>query len=90
MHLYGSNSAVEDITLNSRIFDCVNNRVFYTTGAAYLKLPSNIILKKDEKLNVDIVSFEYDKLIRMNFFNQNEKLFIKELLNLNKITYEYS
>jgi len=90
MHLYGSNTVSENISLNSRIFDCIDNRIFYTTGAAYLKLPSNIILKKDEKLNVDIASFEYDKLIRMNFFNQNEKRFKKELINLNKITYEYA
>lgn len=75
MHLYGSNSKSEDIMNNARIFDSVEKRIYYTSGAAYLKLPSEIILKKEDKLNVDITSFEYDKLVRLNY--QNIKLINK-------------
>lgn len=85
MHLYGSNKVKENLTLNARIFDSIEKRIYYTTGAAYLKLPSEIILKKDENLGVDIKSFEYDKLIRMNFFNQNKNIFKDELRTLNQI-----
>jgi len=83
--LYGSNKVKENLTLNARIFDSIEKRIYYTTGAAYLKLPSEIILKKDENLGVDIKSFEYDKLIRMNFFNQNKNIFKDELRTLNQI-----
>jgi len=87
MHLYGSNKVSDNITMNSRIFDTVDNRIIYTTGAAYLKLPSDIILHKDENSGVDITTFEFDKLVKLNFFNKNKKLFKNEL---NKTEYEYS
>ncbi len=90
MHLYGSKKVSDNITMNSRMFDTVENRIIYTTGAAYLKLPSDIILKRDDNLNVDTASFEFDKLIRMNFFNQKEKLFQKEIEKLNNTKYEYA
>ncbi len=90
MHLYGSDKVKSNIGLNSRIFNTVDNRIIYTTGAAYLKLPSDIILQKNEKSGVDIATFEFDKYVRLNFFNKNKKLFTNELNKLNKLNYEYS
>ncbi len=92
MHLYGSDKVKNDIGLNSKIFDTVDNRIIYTTGAAYLKLPSDIIIRKNENLDVDIATFEFDKSVRLNFFNKNKKIFANELYKLNKLNklnYEY-
>ena len=67
MHLYGSNTKDKDIMHGARIFDTLENRIYFTTGAAYLKLPSNIIIKKNNRLNIDNEAYTYDKLIRVAF-----------------------
>ena len=70
MHLYGSNIKDKDFMHGARIFNTIENRIYFTTGAAYLKLPSDIILKKNSLQNVDTATFTYDKLIRVTFNNQ--------------------